>query len=165
MSDFANSYLGRLRSAVGSRPLLVPGVRIVIEDTAGLILFQLRGDFDGVWGLPGGNLEYGESVTNAVKREVLEETGLVLAEVVPFGYSSDPTVETVQFPNGDICQFQVMLFYSRHFSGKLACDGNETLELQWKNPLQVEHLKTLPNMRATVAAYLRHKRTGEFQLL
>ena len=53
MSDFAQSYLGRLRQELGSRLLLVPGTRIVVENPAGEILLQLRSDFRA-WGLPGG---------------------------------------------------------------------------------------------------------------
>ena len=60
MNDFADSYVGKLRKLVGSRLLLVPGARIVIENTSGEILLQKRSDF-GVWGLPGGNAEEGES--------------------------------------------------------------------------------------------------------
>jgi 8-oxo-dGTP pyrophosphatase MutT (NUDIX family) len=165
MSSFADSYVGRLRSIVGSRPLLVSGVRVVIENPDGLLLFQLRGDFEGVWGLPGGNMEYGESASIAAIREVREETGLVLADLVPFGHSSDPALETVRFPNGDICHFQVMLFYSRNYAGSIRGDGHETLDLQWKSPLDMECTKTLPNMRATVDAFVRHRSTGEFQLM
>jgi len=40
LTDFADSYLGRLRSLVGPRLLLVPGARVVIENEAGEILLQ-----------------------------------------------------------------------------------------------------------------------------
>ena len=53
MPDFGNSYVGQLRKLVGSRLLLVPGARIVIENSSREILLQKRSDF-GLWGLPGG---------------------------------------------------------------------------------------------------------------
>ncbi len=37
---------------------------------------ELRGE--GTWTMPGGKLEYGESIINGAKREVLEETGIEL---------------------------------------------------------------------------------------
>jgi len=36
---------------------------------------------DGSWGLPGGHLEFGEQPEDACKREVLEETGLLIEQV------------------------------------------------------------------------------------
>jgi 8-oxo-dGTP pyrophosphatase MutT (NUDIX family) len=51
-----------------------PGVAAVIFDE-GRVLLQRRDD-TGRWGLPGGGVEPGESVRQALIREVREETGL-----------------------------------------------------------------------------------------
>jgi 8-oxo-dGTP diphosphatase len=57
---------------------LVPCVGAVVLDDAGRLLLVRRGrqPSRGLWSLPGGRVEPGESPTEAVAREVLEETGL-----------------------------------------------------------------------------------------
>lgn len=57
----------------------VHGVRaLIIKDSK--ILLLRRSDTDendaGLWDLPGGSIEDGENIVEALKREVLEETGL-----------------------------------------------------------------------------------------
>ena len=54
---------------------LVPGGSAIVEDDRGRILLQRRAD-SGNWSLPGGVMEIGESIGDAVVREVREETGL-----------------------------------------------------------------------------------------
>ena len=54
---------------------------LVIEDGKILLGKRINVAGDGTWGVPGGHLEFGESVVDAVKREVLEETGLVVDEL------------------------------------------------------------------------------------
>lgn len=54
-----------------------PSVSAVIFDRRRRLLLQQRSD-GGQWGLPGGSVEIGESLTRAVAREVLEETGLTI---------------------------------------------------------------------------------------
>ena len=66
-------YVEELRKLVGKRPILVPGVRAIIRDESGAVLLQLRSDFK-IWGLPAGGMELGESVQDALRREVFEET-------------------------------------------------------------------------------------------
>jgi ADP-ribose pyrophosphatase YjhB (NUDIX family) len=125
MAGFSESYLGRLRALIGNRLLLVPGARVVIENGRGEILLQKRSDFE-VWGLPGGNAEEGENLESVATREVLEETGLIVSKLQPFGFGCDPTIESFTFPNGDQCQFFVLNFFSREFSGELGIRDDES---------------------------------------
>lgn len=161
MTDFAETYVGRLRSVVGPRLLLVPGARIVIENPSRRILLQRRSDF-GVWGLPGGNAEEGEDLETVVIREVMEETGVTVSHVRPFGFGCDPGVETHTFPNGDRCQFFALNFYTRSFEGDPRAE-DETTEVGWFSPDDLPEM--LPNMRRSIVAYGRFVASGEFQMV
>jgi 8-oxo-dGTP pyrophosphatase MutT (NUDIX family) len=161
MAAFKDTYLGRLRSVVGNRLILTPGARIVIEDR-GRVLLQRRSDF-GSWGLPGGNAEEGESLTSIIVREVEEEVGLQITSPSPFGFASEPEFETITFPNGDRCQFFVMLFFATAFEGIPQVADDESLAVEWFDPSSLPDM--LPNMRRTVEAYLRFRASGDFQMI
>lgn len=64
-----------------SRPDPVVGVGAVVVDAEGRLLVVLRRDppAAGRWTIPGGRLEPGERIVEAVAREVAEETGLEVA--------------------------------------------------------------------------------------
>jgi 8-oxo-dGTP diphosphatase len=55
-------------------------VGALVHDTAGRLLLIRRGHAPhaGLWSLPGGRVEAGETLEQAVRREVLEETGLLV---------------------------------------------------------------------------------------
>jgi len=57
-----------------------------------------RGVFPGEWGLPGGGLEAGETLEQALRREIREELGLELRTVEPL-FFSDATLTKTQ-PDG-----------------------------------------------------------------
>ena len=68
----------------------------VVVATPGLLLTQLspRTGAPGLWNLPGGGIDPGESPTAAVVREVHEETGQVVTEVALLGVQSRHWVGT-----------------------------------------------------------------------
>jgi 8-oxo-dGTP pyrophosphatase MutT (NUDIX family) len=107
--------------------VLMPGTRIVIEDGSGKILLDLRSDFR-IWALPGGACEPEESAEQTIVREVLEEAGIVVEAVTPFGLASDPQWETTTFPNGDVCRNFSLMFTTQRFSGTPRPLDGEALE-------------------------------------
>ena len=59
----------------------VPVVRLIIENDSGGILLLKRADgsyAEGMWCLPGGKVDYGETLVQAAAKELKEETNLVL---------------------------------------------------------------------------------------
>jgi 8-oxo-dGTP diphosphatase len=72
----------------GKVPLLMVDA-IVEAPGRGVLLVERRYPPPG-WALPGGRVEYGETVEAAVAREVLEETGLRLTTLRQFHVYSDP---------------------------------------------------------------------------
>ena len=73
--------------ATGDPTPLVPCVGAVVHDVDGRLLLVRRGrdPHRGRWSLPGGRVEAGESPEQAIEREVLEETGLVVRAGAPVG--------------------------------------------------------------------------------
>ena len=52
-----------------------------------------RGVYPGQWGIPGGGVEDGETMYEALEREVMEEVGLKVRNVRPFMFSDDARVK------------------------------------------------------------------------
>jgi 8-oxo-dGTP diphosphatase len=71
-----------------SPKLTVDGV--VLKEGKVLLIKRKNDPFKGIWALPGGFVEYGEKVEDAVLREIFEETGLKTSIKRIFGVYSDP---------------------------------------------------------------------------
>ena len=66
------------------------GVGVIIVRNGCLLLGERYGSHGaGTWALPGGHLEFGETVENCAKREVLEETGLSVTGVREVAFTND----------------------------------------------------------------------------
>ena len=153
------SYAMDLRKVVGKRTLMLPGVRAVVLDEAGQVLLQRRTD-TGLWGLPGGSVEIGETAAVAVRREVFEETGLRVNAVIPFAFHSG-SEQAFTYPNGDSVQCFAISFIIRDWTGVPVADGVEGRELRFW-PIDALPKAFVPIHVETVNAYQNF--TGSFIL-
>ena len=107
----------------------------MIYDDDGNVLVQDRRDSD--WGgitFPGGHVEKGESFTDAVIREVYEESGLTIETPQICGIK--------QWPEDDGSRYIVLFYKTSHFAGELK--SSEEGEVYWT---KLSRLKDLPLAR------------------
>ena len=127
MSSFEDSYVGKLRKKIGKERIIVPGARAIIRNDKDEILLIKRKD-TGRWGMPAGSLELGDSVTDALKREVFEETGLTVTSFRPLSVYTDSKY-AIEYPNGDQVQIFTMVFIVDEWEGDLVSETDETSDI------------------------------------
>ncbi|HHT7171347.1 TPA: NUDIX hydrolase [Bacillus cereus] len=122
-------YIEDMRNLVGNQPLILIGSHAIILNEKNQILMQLRTDFNR-WGIIGGALEYNETLEDALKREVYEETGLNIKNPELFRTYSGPDFFQI-YPNGDQVHGVLVVYICREFNGELVCDQTESKELRF----------------------------------
>lgn len=121
-------YYKKLRQHVGSDPLLLPGANVMIIDDSNRILLQQR--LSGNWALPGGLMELGESFEETAVREVKEETGLTVHNLVFMKVYAGKD-HLVHVANGDEFYAIPAIFICREFEGTMVMDETEMLDLKF----------------------------------
>ncbi len=156
------SYIQKMRAKIGKRSFIHPGARIIIENDKNEILFIKRVD-NGKIGIPAGAIEEEETIEECIRREVKEETGLILRSLEMIGISSKPERETAKYPNGDTIQYFTIEFYSNSWEGNL--EINDKSEVKKAEFMPLDTIKKLPeNERHTFESLKYYQKTGKANL-
>jgi 8-oxo-dGTP pyrophosphatase MutT (NUDIX family) len=130
-------YYRVLRERIGTDLLLIPAVAAVLRDGEGRVLVQRSRH--GLWSLPAGAIEPGESPAQAAAREVYEETGLGVRVERVLGVFGGPSYRYT-YANGDRVEAVVTVFECTRVSGSLIDCNDETEFLQWFRPDEIPRL-------------------------
>jgi len=113
-----------------------------------LVVRRDRPPSHGLYTLPGGGVELGETLEQAVIREVREETGLDIEPLALAGYRQ----VIVRDPRGKIERhFVILPFAARWIAGDVSLN-EELAEADWRLPSELAGLKTTEGLAEIVAA-------------
>ena len=119
------------------RPYLAVSAAI-IRDGRVLVTQRARGPAFGVWTMPGGVVEAGETLTEALVREIDEETGMAVEPVALAGHRE----VVVRDDGGRVSRhFVILCFASRLTGGDLKLN-DELDDARWLRPAELAALKT-----------------------
>jgi len=100
----------------------------IINEEKVLILKRNKSDgLSGMWDFPGGRLDFGESLSKGLRREVLEESGLEILKI------SSPLSITTFFPLNNRSKQTIRIIYLCKASGKVKL-SKEHNEYKWIAP-------------------------------
>jgi 8-oxo-dGTP diphosphatase len=123
----------------------------VIRDGQVLVVRRARSPAQGLFTLPGGGVELGETLAAAVVREVQEETGLVIE---PVGLAGCREVITRDAEDRIERHFVILAFVARWLAGEPTLNA-ELAEARWLAPAQISALPTTEGLADIVAAAFR----------
>lgn len=130
-----------------ARPVLGVGA-LILDDQRVLLIQRGQSPLAGYWSLPGGGVETGERLEDAIIREVREETGLEVAT------DSIATVfERVMPDSAGTCEYHYVLidFYCRIVNGDLRA-GSDSQAVGWFNIDSLDDLLMTEGTREVIRA-------------
>ena len=133
-------------------PKHIVAVGGIVENDHGDILLVKHRDYKA-WGFPGGQVENGENLIDAVIREIKEESGISIIVVRLIAISSNTA--GYEGTNGyeDVPTKVMFDFACKFISGELS-SSNETSESKWVKKEEVMDYMTAPAYCERFQAYL-----------
>ena len=120
---------------------IAASVAIVRKDDL-LLIQRNRPPSEGLWTLPGGRLEPGETLEQCAEREVREEIGLSVFALRPLR----------KLRHG---RLELQVFATQAYDGEIVADPAEVRAWRWVKPHNLSGMQTTPGLVEVVAAAFR----------
>ena len=133
---------------------IIPAASAIVIDNQNRILLQRRSD-NGLWALPGGVMEVGETIAETAKRETKEETGFDVEPVSLIGIYTNPQ-HVIAFSDGEVRQQFSVCFACKLIGGEINV-SDESYEVAFFSPDAIEHLKMHPSIHLRIQHFLEHR--------
>jgi 8-oxo-dGTP diphosphatase len=137
----------------------IPTVDIIIQMDSRILLVKRKNEpFRGYLAIPGGFVNEGETVEDAAKREVKEETSLDIELIDILGVYSDPKRD----PRGHNMStvFIGKIPTTRNGKVKAAAAADDALELYWMNLEDIPYEKFAFDHKNILEDYIKWKKSG-----
>jgi 8-oxo-dGTP pyrophosphatase MutT (NUDIX family) len=134
---------------------MVPSVNVLVANDNGEILLIRRTD-NGNWALPGGAIDFGESVAQAAIRETREETGIDCEITGIVGIYTDPK-HVIHYTSNDEVRQEFSIVLTARPVGGAPTPSEESSEVHWIAPAGAEALEMDRSMRLRIRHYLERR--------
>lgn len=122
---------------------------VVFREGAVLLVLRGRPPCAGEWAIPGGKLQWGETLQEGAEREVLEETGVRIRAGAPvFAFDLFE-----RGPEGDCRQHHVVIDLEAEYLGGEPIGRDDALEARWVRAEELDQLR----LNATTRQLLRDR--------
>ena len=137
---------------ITARLIVVPVIRSENDSVLLCKMPEDRGVFPGQWGLPGGGVEPGERIEEALKREILEELGVPLLSAKPL-FFKDGMHEKTFAGEGKRLIYMVFLLYECRIDTQCPINLNsEFCDYAWVSPSSLSTFDLNSATRETFAS-------------
>ena len=121
---------------------------VAVDNDRLLLVRRGHGPAAGEWSIPGGRVEAGETLAEALIREVREETAISIEPVALAGFREVVTRDAQERVER---HFVILCFAARWLAGEPVLN-EELAEAHWLRPAALQGLKTTDGLAEIVAA-------------
>lgn len=136
---------------------LVVAASVVVTDDGGRILLQRRRD-NGLWALPGGGMDMGDSLPGTAAREVKEEAGLDVEISGLVGTYTDPR-HIIAYSDGERCAERFNVSFTARLTGGTSAVSDKSTELRFVAPAELDSLPIHHIQRLRLDHFLANRPT------
>ena len=149
-----DDYIKKIRKYIGHEPMLIPHAVVIVLNEKNEALVEVRAD-DGYHDFPGGAIDINETVEEAAKRELYEETGLIADELEEFKIYSGEITKYTYF-SGDVIYGVDIFYICRKWHGVLKPQLVEVSSLKFMNiddikgPISIRNQQVVKDLKEYV---------------